>query len=142
MSGALPPGPRRTCGAPTKAGKPCSMPLWRPEAERCLQHDSSPEAAERRRARAVKGGLASHKRGALRPSPGPLQPSEDVASVEELRGLLGGALRRVLAGQLDTKVAHAAAALAGQLARLLLAGEAEDVEELLREVKRRCGAPM
>ena len=92
------------CEALRRDGQPCTAkPV--PGSTLCPWHH--PTWAERRREWSVRGVMAR----ATRREPGSRFP-DGVLSIDELRGLLGTALKDVLAGTLQPGPANAAAALA------------------------------
>lgn len=116
------------CQAVTKSGKPCSA---RPvdDAGLCAWH--SPAWAERRREWSAKGGAqrSNQQRAKKR------LPTSTLAPIE-IQGLLGVALRDVLAGRVEPGIANAAANLARALVTVR---EASEVEERLSALEGRAG---
>lgn len=116
------------CQAITAAGSPCSAQPVLPSGW-CYWHDPA-LAVEREAARRRGGAHKSNQARARRRLP------DGILSVDEVRGLLGKALKDVLTGQLDAGPANAAAAIARSL---LAANEAAAVERLevrLAELER------
>ena len=92
------------CQATAASGKPCSA-APRPGRPFCLWHD--PEAAEQRRALSRKGGAArSNQARAKKALPA------GVLTSEELRGVVGITIKRVLAGATEPAVGNSVANLA------------------------------
>ncbi len=113
------------CTATTKAGRSCSAQA-RPGTTLCLWHD--PASATVRRENARKGGQSRSNLSRLKRS----LPSEQL-DFGDVQGVLGAALRDLLAGKLDPPVANAAANVARAFAAIAQAGElAERVERLER----------
>jgi hypothetical protein len=112
-----------SCLGRTKDGRRCAAkPL--PGSQLCPWHD--PSWADRRQEWSARGGAArSNASRARRRLP------EGILSLDEIRALLGNALKDVLSGKLEPGPANAAAAIARSY---LAATEASAVESLQAEV--------
>jgi hypothetical protein len=95
-------------------------------------HDPSDIAAAKRAAGRRLGGQTRMKpRPSLRVAD--LPPAEEITSLDALSKVLSKALQGVLTGRVDSKTAHAAAALAGPLLKTLAMAEGvEDETDNLR----------
>lgn len=113
----------RQCKGQTTSGDPCSAQPVRDDGF-CFWH--SPSTAEERAESRRRGGQNRSNRARARK-----QLPAGVLTVNEVRGLLGKALRDVLAGTLEPGPANAAAAIARSY---LAACEASAVEALERDV--------
>ena len=116
------------CTATTNAGNPCSAQS-RPGQSFCLWHD--PEAEAERRQNAAKGGKSRSNLSRLKRS----LPVEQL-TFDDVQGVLGAALRDLLAGKLDPPVANAAANVARAFAAIAQAGE---MEMRLRQLEEKAG---
>ena len=116
------------CTATTKAGKPCSA-MARPGKAVCLWHD--PDGAAERLANSRRGGEARRISERARK----LGLREEL-SLDDVRLILGGALRQVLAGDIAPAVAQAA----GTLGRaIVVVSEASDLERRIAELEALVG---
>src|SRR4051794_28371415 len=110
------------CSASSKRGKPCGANATADGL--CAWH--SPQWAEKRRQWSARGGAnSSNSQRAKKHLP------DGILTMDEVRGLLGVAMRDVLAGTLEPGPANAAAAIARSY---LAASEAAAVETLQAQV--------
>jgi hypothetical protein len=121
MTGPSPPAPRQACAGIRKDGQPCTITMLA-DARYCFGHapDKQQERAEAR----AKGGR--NKRTAVRLKAA--MPVRLVPVFEQLEE----ALSDVLNGNLDPKVATAAAVVSRAMVAVLTAGE---MEERLRRLE-------
>ena len=118
------------CNGTNTAGGPCEAQPVRSSGF-CYWHD--PSLASERHANRRRGGSArSNAARAKKALP------DTVLSPAEIQGMLGLALRDVLAGRLEPGVANAAASLGRALVQVR---EATEVEERLQALERAAGRP-
>ena len=116
------------CAALTKDGNPCSA-RPRPGSNRCPWHDE--RLSERRREWSARGGAARSNQARAR-----RQLPAGVLTNEELRGLVGMTIKRVLTGTTEPAVGNSVAALARAYVAVTEAGAVERIEDRLAELER------
>jgi len=119
------------CIGTNKSGKPCSAkPL--PGSDRCPWHD--PAWADRRKAWSVRGGR--NKSNAARAKK---QLPAGVLSTDELRGVLGITIARVLRGDVEPGVGSSVASLARAYVSVTEAGAVETLTAQVEELRSLIG---
>lgn len=116
------------CVGTNKSGEPCAAkPL--PGSDRCPWHDDS--WAERRKAWSVRGGKGKSNEARARK-----QLPAGVLSNDQLRGVLGLTIAKVLNGAVEPNVGSSVASLARAYVAVTEAGAVERIEERLGELER------
>ncbi len=117
------------CRATNQAGRPCSAAVW--QDGWCRWH--APQLEQERRAWSARGGRGkSNKARAAKALP------DNVLTPQQIEGMLGLALRGVLAGRVTPGAANAAAALGRALIEIR---KATTLEERIAELERAAGVP-
>ncbi len=115
------------CVGTNKGGQPCSAkPL--PGSDRCPWHD--PAWAERRKAWSVRGG--HNKSNKIRAAK---QLPAGVLTTDELRGVLGITIAKVLNGAVEPGVGSAVASLARAYVVVAEAGAVESLQAEVAELR-------
>ena len=115
------------CVGTNKAGQPCSAkPL--PDSDRCPWHD--PAWAERRWEWSIRGGHGKSNRSRAKK-----QLPAGVLSTDELRGVLGITIAKVLKGDVEPGVGSAVASLARAYVAVTEAGAVETLQAQVDELR-------
>jgi len=119
------------CRAVSKSGKPCGAAVVAVSGM-CAWH--APEWAERRRVWSAKGGTARSNQARAKK-----QLPAGVLTIDQLRGVVGITIAKVLAGTTEPAVANAIANLARAYGSLSEAAKAEELAARLDELETVAG---
>src|SRR5687768_11864892 len=117
----------RRCAAKTAAGSPCSATPVRPSGY-CYWHDPA-LTAERDEARRRGGAARSNKARAVKQLPA------GVLSNDQLRGVLGVTIAKVLKGDVEPGVGSSVASLARAYVSVTEAGAVETLQAQVDELR-------
>lgn len=115
------------CQATAASGKPCSA-TPRPGRPFCLWHDE--EAAEERREVSRRGGVARSNAARAKK-----QLPSGVLTNDELKGLVGVTIKRVLTGATEPAIGNSIAALSRAYVAVSEAGAVEAMQRRLDELE-------